>query len=216
MSALLAAGVLFLAGGGTTPPSVVEAFLNRVGRGRLIVVLGQVREEPPRAESSRELLIESGATMVVLLPFSTPSAIERASAETLLRSCAGIWVPGGDQGLLMDRWGTEWARAEIGGAVRRGASYFGTSAGAMLASDTMISGNGPQAGTALTRPGLALTPVLIDSHYRERNRQARTRHALKATGAKSAIGLSEGEWVMMDGGKVTVGNGTPETVSSEK
>jgi cyanophycinase len=202
-------GPLYLVGGGETPPEVVTAYLESVGRDSLIVVLGQVREEPQRAESSREMLIEAGARHVVLIPFDRFGETELAVTEKLVSQAHGIWIPGGDQGALMDRFGDEWARRVIGGAVRRGAAYFGTSAGAMLASDLMIAGNGSEPGTALIRKGLGLVPWVVDSHYRERNRQARLAWTLRQTGIEEGLGLSEKEWVKIQGGKVTFRSSKP-------
>lgn len=202
-------GTLFLVGGGSTPDSVAEAFLETVGRDKLIVVFGQVREEPANANSSRDWLIEKGAKFVILMDFETITDLHKSSTEKLLAQAGGIWIPGGDQNLMVERWGEDWAAKHLGDAVRRGASYFGTSAGAMLASETMIAGPGPEPNTALYRRGLGLTPFMVESHMRERNREARLRFAMQRTGVKQAIGLSEKEWVKIKGDQVTIGEGSP-------
>lgn len=202
-------GSLFLAGGGDTPDTVVESFLEEAGRDRLILVFGQVKQDPENAESSREWLLEHGAKFVILLDFAFISPLHKASTEKLMSHAGGIWIPGGDQNLLMDRWGEDWASEQIGAAVKRGASYYGTSAGAMLAGKTMIGGNGPQPGTSFYRKGLGLTSFLIESHMRERDRLPRLTWTLDQTGVKSAIGLSEAEWVKVQGENVTTGSGDP-------
>ncbi|MCG9895947.1 MAG: Type 1 glutamine amidotransferase-like domain-containing protein [Fimbriimonadaceae bacterium] len=195
-------GPLFLAGGGSTSGDVVRSYLDAVGRDSLIVVFGQVREEPARAESSREWLIENGARFVVLLPFERITPVERSTAEALLAKAGGVWIPGGDQNLLMERFGEEWARTHIGGAVRRGAAYYGTSAGAMLAGDWMIGGNGEDPGTAVYRRGLGLTDWLIDSHYAERRRQARLAWTAERLKITTTVGLNEGEWIEIRDGRI--------------
>jgi cyanophycinase len=207
--ALAGPGSLFLVGGGSTPQDVVDAFLDKVGRGSLVVVLGQVREEPSRAESSRELLVENGARMAVLIPFDRLDEVKRPVAEKLLSSASGIWVPGGDQNLLLDRFGLDWCRRVIGSAVKNGASYFGTSAGAMLASDLMIAGNAQAPGTTEYRPGLGLWDLVVDSHFRERTRQPRLEWTLRQHPGRRGIGLSEGEWVRVDQGRIAYAKGSP-------
>lgn len=202
-------GFLFLAGGGSTSDAVRDAFLDEAGRSRTIVVLGQVREDPLRAASSSDWLKEGGAKFVVLIPFARGGKTELAEAERAIAGAAGIWVPGGDQNLLIDRFGLDWSRRVIGGAVARGAAYFGTSAGAMLASDTMIAGNGPAPGTSELRKGLSLVPAVVDSHFRERSREARYLFALKETASTKGIALSEGEWVVVRGDSLWIGNGSP-------
>lgn len=207
-------GTLFLAGGGETPDSVADAFLETVGRDKLIIVFGQVREEPVNANSSRDWLIEKGAKFVILMDFDSITDLHRSATEKLLTQAGGIWIPGGDQNLMVERWGEDWAAKHLGDAVRRGASYFGTSAGAMLASGTMIAGPGPEPGTALYRKGLGLTPYMVESHMRERNRQARLKFAMEKTGVTKAIGLSEGEWVRVNGDQVTTGEGDPLVIKN--
>ncbi len=203
------AGTLFLVGGGETPDSVADAFLETVGRDKLILVFGQVREEPANADASRNWLIEKGAKFVILLDFDLITDLHRTATEKLLAQAGGIWIPGGDQNLMVERWGEDWAAQHLGKAVQNGASYFGTSAGAMLASSTMIAGPGPSPGTALYRKGLGLTPYMVESHMRERNRLGRLKYAMERTGSAKAIGLSEGEWVRVKDGRITTGAGDP-------
>lgn len=211
MAAGLAAepGSLYLAGGGDTPDAIVTSFLEEVGRDKPIVVFGQVKESPGNAESSREWLIEHGATCVILLDFDKITPLHRATTEKLLQTAGGIWIPGGDQNLLLDRWGEDWAADAIRRAVQNGACYYGTSAGAMLASETMIAGNGPEKGTTLFRKGLGLTPFVVESHMNERSRLPRLEWTLQQTGRSKAIGLSEGEWVKITKGVPIPQNGFP-------
>jgi len=202
-------GSLYLAGGGDTPDAVVREFLDEVGRDKTILVFGQVKEEPANAESSREWLIEHGARCVILLDFDQITPLHRETTLKLLETAGGIWIPGGDQNLLLDRWGEDWAIRAIGSAVLKGACYYGTSAGAMLASETMIAGNGPEKGTTLYRKGLGLTAFVVESHMNERARLPRLEWTLSQTGRRRAIGLSEGEWVKITQGIPTPKNGSP-------
>ncbi len=194
---LLAAGLLFVCGGGTTPKAVAQEFIKACGPQSLIVVAGQTRSDAAGAEGSREFLIENGARMVVVLPWNEPTEMDRQVAENLIRSCSGVWIPGGSQGRLMNRFGEDWCRRVFQTAHRRGVHFFGTSAGAMLMSDDMISGYGDSHDTAEIRKGFGLTPIIIDSHYLERNRQNRLRDALRQTGRTEGLGLSEGQWVIL-------------------
>lgn len=213
--ALMAAGVLsqpgslFLAGGGDTPDAIVTSFLEEAGKDKPILVFGQVKENPGNAESSREWLIEHGAKCVILLDFDQITPLHRETTEKLLQTAGGIWIPGGDQNLLLDRWGEDWAGKAIREAVDRGASYYGTSAGAMLASETMIAGNGDLPGTTIFRKGLGLTSFVVESHMKERKRLPRLEWTLKQSGRTKAIGLSEGEWVKITNGVPIPKNGSP-------
>lgn len=78
----------------------------------------------------------------------------------------------------------------------------------MVCSNSMIEGPDGE-GKARTGPGLGLTHWVIDSHFRERKREARLRHALDTTGQQFGLGLSEGEWVIIQGDEILERHGTP-------
>jgi cyanophycinase len=197
-------------GGGSTTVEVVREFLGACGGPEsLVVVMPQTREEPWRGTSSVELLEENGAKNVVLLGHDVVIAMDREKAGELLRSAKGVWIPGGDQRRFIDRWGVEWLRTEFRAALNRGVNFFGTSAGAMIMSDPMISGPGKEEKTVEIRPGIGLFDGLIDTHFRERSREARLEHGLGQVGHRRALGLSEGEWVVVWKGQVVKKVGEP-------
>lgn len=197
-------GGLWLVGGGSTPVEVVREFVAESGGGaELIVVLSQMREEPWRGAGSVELLAEHGARNVLLLSFVEIGEQERAVAAEAIGRARGVWLPGGDQELFMERWGAAW----LGGLLRRrvaeGLNVFGTSAGAMaMSGPMMIAGPGDREGTVSLKPGLGLTAFLVDTHYRERGREPRLADGVRRSGVSGALGLSEGEWVVLRGGVV--------------
>jgi cyanophycinase len=192
---------LFVVGGGETPAAAVDAFLDAAGREGPIIVVGQVREEPARAQASVEWLQERGAKSVILWSAESPDDEDRRQAASDLARAKGIYIPGGDQNLVLDRWGTDWIRSAFGDAHRRGLTFFGTSAGAMLMSDRMIAGYGPEHFIAETRIGIGLTTLIIDTHYAERNRQGRLAYA-EARFRMKGLGLNESQWSVIEGGRV--------------
>lgn len=207
-------GPLIAAGGGETSPGMVRAFLRAIGGpDRTVVVLALTREDPKASgPASVELLREHGATRVLLIDEADPAPGDLATWEGWIGEARGVWIPGGDQNLVIERLPAAWRERVLCGAHRRGVAFFGTSAGAMLLSDPMIAGNGDELGTANTNAGLGLTRFLIDTHYRERSRQARLRHAIAATGAGRAIGLDSGEWVVIWGDRIVRRHGRPEVI----
>lgn len=205
-------GVLILAGGGETSPQMVQRFFQAIGGpDRKIIVLGQTREEPPNARSSVELLTENGATNVVLIDDTSFDRKKLSAYAKEWADARGFWIPGGDQNFFMDRFGVRWARWYFPKRLREGVSFFGTSAGAMIASHTMIAGNGDD-GQVLTAPGIGLTKILIDTHYRERNRQARMRQALARTGAPMAIGIERSEFIVLENDQLIEQVGSADVV----
>jgi cyanophycinase len=195
-----------LAGGGTTSNEMVKRFIDLAGGpGAEILVVALTREEPLKAgRGSAELLEENGARQVRVLPYPLPNDLER-----WFERASGFYIPGGDQSRLIERLGARRARELFQSAAKRGAAFFGTSAGAMLMSDPMITGDGRQQGTASTGAGLGLLPILIDTHFVERSRQQRLKHALEVTGARMAIGLDRNEWVVLRGSQLVETHGNP-------
>lgn len=205
-------GRLFLMGGGETTPDVVTAFIGACGGGDAsIVVLSQMREEPWRGSGSVELLAENGARNVTLVSYVEITEKERALTEKILEGAAGIWLPGGDQELFMNRWKASWLKPLFGRLVRKGVNFFGTSAGAMMMSDPMIYGPGGEPDTVQIGEGIGLVPFLVDTHFVERNRMARLQNGIQQTSAKKALGLDAGEWVMVRDGKIIQAKGNPWT-----
>lgn len=206
-------GTLILAGGGTTTTAMVEAFAEAVGdRSRPVAVLAQTRDNPSESgRGSVELLLEHGFKEVVLIGDRRFTAARQRDIEAELNRVAGIWIPGGDQELFMARWGIAWGQPLLRRLHRRGVAFFGTSAGAMLAGQPMIVG-AMSDGTAKLRSGLGLWPVIVDSHYRERSRQARLRGAVNDVRNGRGLGLDRGEWVVVEDGEVSRVYGTPESI----
>lgn len=203
-------GKLFLMGGGSTTVEVTRAFIEECGgEDARLVVMAQTREDPARGISSVELLQENGAKNVTLISVDRVSDGDRATAAKELREAQGVWIPGGDQRLFVDRWSPEWLREEFGLALKRGTNFFGTSAGAMIMSNPMIAGPGETEGTVEIRPGIGLFGGLVDTHYRERNREARLKDGLKQVGHSRAVGLDAGEWVVVWKGEIVKIVGKP-------
>lgn len=210
-------GLLFAVGGGPTPPAVVRRFLVECGGSQArVLVLPLTREDPAASgPASVELLEENGAKNVRMFAVGQPTAADLVRLAAEIADARGIWIPGGDQSLLIERLGIDFVRAHLQGAYRRGVHFFGTSAGAMLMSHPMITGNGDLPGTATTGPGMGLTPWLIDSHFRERNRERRLRHAMAALNNTRAIGLSERSWVVLRGPEILERHGDVTVLGKE-
>lgn len=204
-------GRLFIAGGGSTPDAVADRFIEACGGpDQLIVVLGQTREEPQNARSSAEFLRERGAKKTKLYDQQEIHESDRIALLDDLKTARGVWVPGGDQALFMDRWTPAWLQKNFPPALKRGVNFFGTSAGAMIMSNPMIAGPGTKKDTVEIRAGIGLLDALIDTHYRERSRQARLQNGIKQTKAERWIGLDAGEWIIVKDGEVIFVSGEPE------
>ncbi len=209
-------GALLLAGGGSTTPEMVQTFIQAIGGpDQPILVVPLMRERADEAgRQSADFLREYGAKNVDVFLEVEYLPLNQAATRARFLRAKGLWLPGGDQGLFMQRLGSSFAKDLFQLAHRRGISVFGTSAGAMLMSDPMI--DGWEDDTRPKRsPGLGLIPVLVDTHYRERERQGRLRFAFENWNSHTrALGLSEGEWILWQGGRVRQSSGRPEWLGS--
>lgn len=202
---------LVLSGGGETTPAMVQAFFHEIGGAHhRIVVLAQTRESPSESgPGSVELLRSQGASDVHLVDATTFTVRSRKALAELIFSSRGVWIPGGDQGLFLDRLGADWFRQVMSHGFRRGMVAFGTSAGAMIWSDPCIVGSEDN-GQPILAKGVGLIPFLVDSHFRERNRSARLAAARAKSGIAASVGLDAGEWIVVRSGQISLVYGRPE------
>lgn len=204
------AGRLFLAGGGTTPPEIVRAFLSACGgKDARIVVLPLAAEDPLDGKSSEEFLKGFGATNTTLFAKDHPTPDDLAALSRELQTAKGVWMPGGVQDRFITRLGRAWIDANLVPALRRGVNFYGTSAGAMVCSATMITGPGKAPDTAETAPGFGLTSWIVDTHFKQRHRAGRLRDALKTTGLPKGVGINESEWIVISNDVIVEQHGTP-------
>lgn len=205
-------GKLMLAGGGDESPAMIREYIDLCGGpGAKIVVLAQTRSEPLLTGKEHPALLRScGAQHVILFNQPFISDAERDRAEREIAHCDGIFLPGGDQELFMERWGAPWLHRVLRAALRRGVDFFGTSAGSMLMSNPMIAGWADD-GHLKMRQGIGLTRWLVDTHFAERNRAARTASAFaRCRYAPGYIGLNEPDWIVMQNDTVIEKNGSPQ------
>jgi cyanophycinase-like exopeptidase len=110
LASLLAAkaGALMLVGGGPTTREMVKKFAELCGGWNApIVVLGQTHKDPADASKSRDFLIKEGFSNVQLFADSDLSAERKQALSTAILNSKGIWVPGGDQRLIVTRLGAD-------------------------------------------------------------------------------------------------------------
>jgi cyanophycinase len=184
-------GTLQIVGGGPQPPALVQQFVDLAGgRGKArIVVFAQASAAGERSgEAKAEDLRKLGAV-------ATNVWVDHAQANTdsvarLLDGVTGIWFGGGDQGRLAKVLrGTKTERA-IHARYQAGAVVGGTSAGAAVMSEVMITGDERRPGgdrpdttqtfitiardNIVTDSGFALiTNAIIDQHFLRRKRHNR-------------------------------------------
>jgi cyanophycinase len=185
-------GHLLIVGGGTQPPALVTRFVELAGgpgRARIAVVPMASEEAEEGGREKAEQLRGLGAETVVLN--LTRAQAQGDSAVRLLEGVTGVWFNGGDQARLTEvLLGTPVLDA-LHRRYREGAVIGGTSAGAAIMSDSMLTGNQVAAGedtvgyhgdeyprvargTIQVVQGLGfLHGAIVDQHFLRRERENR-------------------------------------------
>ncbi len=212
-------GTLVIIGGGSRPKSIIDRIIaeSRLSEGGYGVVLPMSSAEPDSSVFfAVQPFLKAGATSLVGMNFKKGETQTGARLDSV-RKARLIYITGGDQARFMDVVeGTPLARA-IQDAHLQGAVVAGTSAGAAVMSELMITGNQLQdtSYTATfktiaprnleTRPGLGLVKnVLIDQHFLIRSRHNRLLTGVIDFPTLKGIGIDESTAIVVKGQRVEV------------
>ncbi|MCC6624516.1 MAG: cyanophycinase [Deltaproteobacteria bacterium] len=144
-----------------------------------------------------------GAERAVTLPFLERADAERPELLAELEQASGVFFTGGNQlRIATILGGTDVARI-VRRLSARGVIVGGTSAGAAILPEHMIahgaSGSTPTAGMVQLSPGLGLTNrVVVDQHFRQRDRLGRLLTALAYNPFAIGLGLDEDTGAFID------------------
>ena len=151
----------------------------------------------------QKLFKSLGAREVDVLPYAERRDASREDWLEKLQHATGVFLTGGNQ----LRISTVLGGTEVAKTLRRlnarGVPVGGTSAGAAVLSEHMIAmgaeGPTPKSGMATLTPGLGLTNrVVIDQHFRQRDRLGRLLTALAYNPFAVGIGLDEDTAAFID------------------
>src|SRR5947209_6011989 len=202
-------GLLIAIGGAedkTRERVILNYFLEAAGGADAsIVVLATASESPETGDRYADLFLALRAENVEVLKIETRAdAVEAGSdAHDLLEYATGLFITGGSQLKLSSALGG----TEIAETIRRrhaaGMVVAGTSAGAALLSEHMIalgeSGSTPRRRLVHLAPGLGLAPnLVIDQHFRRRDRLGRLLTALSYHPGLLGVGVDEDTAAVVD------------------
>jgi cyanophycinase len=203
-------GTLLIVGGGSQPDELVKHFVDLAGgRGKArIAILPMATSEAAEAGAEKEAQLDSLGADSFVLNFPRSRA-DDDSLVSKIRTATGIWFPGGDQSLLTAALGGSAVLRAIHDRYNAGAVVGGTSAGAAVMSDSMITGNQFYPGSAaaldssnFTRvgrhvieivPGLGFVHnAIVDQHFIRRQRQNRLISVVLERPSLLGVGIDEG------------------------
>ena len=177
---------------GNTRESILAAFVRRAGGedARLVIIPSASVQPEERVARYSRLFTRFGAGEVRAVHAERGVTSEERDA---IRSASGIFITGGDQVRLMAFLRAGDCVEAIREAVRGGAVYAGTSAGASAASMLMIARSKRKKGADQVEyaAGLGLIPdAIIDQHFAQRQRLSRLIHAAREH-RLTGIGIDE-------------------------
>jgi cyanophycinase len=166
------------------------------GRDARIAVIPTASKQRDTGSRYEALFGDLGAGEAYALPYEERVDTEREDWLEKLGNATGIFLTGGNQLRISTILGGTPVAKKIRSLNAKGVAVGGTSAGAAILSEHMIafgeSGATPRAGLVSLAPGFGLTNrVIIDQHFRQRDRLGRLLAALAYNPFAIGIGLDE-------------------------
>jgi cyanophycinase len=200
---------LFIVGGGTQPHDLLTQFIDLAGGPghARVVILPMASGEASTGPEKEQELDSMGVDAFVLN--ITREQADADSVVKLIRSATGIWFPGGDQVRLADHLQGSAALRAIQERYREGAVVAGTSAGAAVMSDSMLTGNQFFPGLAasvdsgvssrrIARKSIEIVPgfgllhnAIVDQHFIKRQRENRLISVILERPSFLGVGIDE-------------------------
>jgi cyanophycinase len=198
-------GTLVVVGGGNTGPEIVSKTLDLAGgKNAIVAVLPQSSAEPDAGDDSVKMWLAAGARQATKVSFA-----DQQAAGAALRRATLIWMPGGDQNRFMKAIDGTGLAEVIRERYRDGGVVGGTSAGAAVISEAMITGDADlqslTAGKTVIAKGLGLWPeVIVDQHFVKRQRGNRLVSAVLDRPSLVGVGIDESTAVVVHGSSFEV------------
>jgi cyanophycinase len=182
-----AKGHLFIIGGGDRPASLTQQFIALAERaGGKIVVFPMASATPAESGAGQvKEFLELGAKSAEFHILTHDQAMKPEAAE-ILNGAGGVYFTGGDQIRVTRALLGTPVQAKLLEIYEKGAVIGGTSAGAAIMSEVMITGDEktkPKAGqefsilktdNVITVPGLGfIKTAIVDQHFATRKRHNR-------------------------------------------
>ncbi|MCI0922207.1 cyanophycinase [Sphingobacterium rhinopitheci] len=210
-------GSLFIIGGGTRSPELVQRMVNSADLKPTdyIVILPMATSEPIESITYISEQIQAFSKhKITAFNFTKDQADTKKDWIDSVRNARLIYVTGGDQNKFMDVVrGTKLYDA-MHSAFRDGATIAGTSAGAAIMSQVMITGDQRENSNSIqtvskdniiTTSGMGfLQSAIIDQHFIIRSRYNRLLSVLVDNPTKTLIGVDEGTALIVRGQEVQV------------
>lgn len=185
-------------------PEILKKFVDLAGgKDAYICVIPTASQLDDTGERYEKLFSLLGAGKTVSLPISERADAQKKEYVELLEGCTAIFITGGNQLRLSTILGGTPIAKTIRQLNAKGVHVAGTSAGAAIVSQHMITGG--STGLIPTEDGVNLAPgmglintVVVDQHFNQRNRLSRLLSAVSYNPFLVGIGLDEDTAAFID------------------
>lgn len=196
---------LMVVGGGTRPPEATKKFVEWSGgtKAKILVITWASGEENSSYEGTEKVFMAANPGSVEHAVIKPLDGEKRAKFIEQLKAATGVYFGGGDQNRIMDVLKDEELLKLIRTKYAAGTPFGGTSAGAAVMSDPMMTGeadlkilDGKKVGV---RPAIGFVPdVMFDQHFLLRQRHNRLFGFIMENPKYLGIGINEGMAVMIE------------------
>jgi cyanophycinase len=177
--------------------AILRRFVDLCGGGSARVAIIPTASEMSDTGARYAALFERfGAAEALVIPITSRADCEHPDWLEILERVDGVYLTGGNQLRLSTMIGGTRIAAALHRRNAAGMHVAGTSAGASFLSEHMIAfgkeGASPRARSVALAPGLGLhRKVIIDQHFRQRDRLGRLLAAISYNPYAIGIGLDE-------------------------
>ncbi|CAN5172022.1 cyanophycinase [soil metagenome] len=203
---------LVVIGGGSRPPDAMKKFVEWSGgaNAKILVITWASGEPEPSFGALKKDLTAAGTSNIEHASIRPLDAEKRGRFIAQLKAATGVFFSGGDQNRIMDVLADQELYSLVRSKYFAGTPFGGTSAGAAVMSDPMMTGNadlkildGAKVGV---RKGLGLIKdVIFDQHFLVRQRHNRLFGLVMVNPKMLGIGIDEDTAVLIeDNRKLTV------------
>jgi cyanophycinase len=184
-------------------------------QGRITVITCASQVPLKTGEKYQKIFFRMGAASVKILPVLSREEANSIEAVELIRKSTGIFISGGNQLKVAATIGGTQLEAALAKQYRKGVPTGGTSAGASIMSSVMVAGGKPftysRRKSIRLSAGLGLIQdVIIDQHFRERDRIYRLAAAVMSNPRNLGMGIDEDTALYIENGTqaTVMGDGT--------
>jgi cyanophycinase len=204
---------LLAIGGGdvTASPEIVEEFKKQIQNSdKSILVLTVATSEPAEAAAKyKEVFKKMGFRNVDVVDVSDREESYIETSVQKVEKAKAMFFTGGDQLNITTMIGGSPLHEAVQRSVKDGVFISGTSAGAAMMSQWMIttgrSDSPPKVGAVQIAPGMGLVDnAVIDTHFSQRGRHGRLLTAVASYPQALGIGLDESTGILVQGNKFKV------------